>query len=97
MGRKKKCRNLENIQPVLKRSLEEYLPNILEDSEEMYKLKSIIQNDLQEVDRIIFLAYVELRSFTELSKVLGISRSSCFWTIKRIREEIIKRYKERKY
>lgn len=94
MGRKKKCRNLENIQPVLKRALEEYRPDILEDSEDLYKLKSIIQNDLQEVDKIIFLAYVELRSFTELSKVLGISRSSCFWTIKRIREEIIKRYKE---
>ena len=97
MGRKKKCRNLENIQPVLKRALDEYLPNVMTDEEEMYKIKSIIQNDLQEVDRIIFLAYVELRSFTELSKVLGISRSSCFWTIKRIREEIIKRYKERKF
>ena len=94
---KKKCRNLENIQPVLKRSLEEYLPNVMTDEEEMFKLKSIIQNDLQEVDKIIFLAYVELRSFTELSKVLGISRSSCFWTIKRIREEILTRYKERKF
>ena len=94
---KKRCRNLENIQPVLKRALEEYKPSIFRDSEEMFKLKSIIQNDLQEVDKIIFLAYVELRSFTELSKVLGISRSSCFWTIKRIREEIVKRYKERKF
>ena len=91
---KKKCRNLENIQPVLKRALEEYKPDILEDEEDLYKLKSIIQNDLQEVDRIIFLAYVELRSFTELSKVLGISRSSCFWTIKRIREEILARYRK---
>ena len=91
---KKKCRNLENIRTILKKSQEEYLPNVLEDSEEMYKLKSIIQNDLQEVDKIIFLTYVELRSFTELSKVLGISRSSCFWTIKRIREEIITRYRK---
>ena len=94
MGRQKKCRNLEGIKLTLKGALEEYKPDILEDSEDLYKLKSIIQNDLQEVDRIIFLAYVELRSFTELSKVLGISRSSCFWTIKRIREEIIKRYKK---
>ena len=84
---KKKCRNLKNIQPVLKRSLEEYLPNVMTDEEDLYKLKTIV-NSLPEVDRIIFLAYVELRSFTELSKVLGISRSSCFWTIKRIREEI---------
>ena len=88
----KKVRNLEGIRTVLKKSQEEYLPNVLEDSEEIFKLKTIV-NNLPEVDRIIFLAYVELRSFTELSKVLGISRSSCFWTIKRIREEIIKRYK----
>ena len=91
---KKKCRNLKNIQPVLKRSLEEYLPNAMTDEEEMFKLKSIIQNDLQEVEKIIFLAYVELRSFTELSKILGVSRSTCYWIIKSIREKIIKQYKK---
>ena len=84
---KKKCRNLENIQPVLKRALEEYLPNVMEDSEEIYQIKQVVDN-LQEVDRIIFLLYTELRSFTALSTILGISRSSCFWTVKRIREEI---------
>ena len=89
----KKVRNLEGIRTILKKSQEEYLPNVMTDEEEMYKLKTIVDN-LPEVDRIIFLAYVELRSFTELSKVLGISRSSCFWTIKRIREEIIKRYRK---
>ena len=89
----KKVRNLEGIRTILKKSQEEYLPNILEDSEEIFKLKTIV-NNLPEVDRIIFLAYVELRSFTELSKVLGISRSSCFWTIKRIREEIVRKYRK---
>ena len=84
---KKKCRNLENIQPVLKRALEEYKPNLLEDEEEIYRIKQAVDN-LQEVDRIIFLLYTELRSFTALSAILGISRSSCFWTVKRIREEI---------
>ena len=84
---KKKCRNLENIQPVLKRALKEYEPNILEDDEEIYQIKQAVDN-LQEVDRIIFLLYTELRSFTALSAILGISRSSCFWTVKRIREEI---------
>ena len=91
---KKKCRNLEGIKLTLKGALEEYKPDILEDSEDLYKLKSIIQNDLQEVDKIIFLAYVELRSFTELSKVLGVSRSTCYWIIKSIREKIIKQYKK---
>ena len=90
---KKKCRNLEGIKLTLKGALEEYKPDILGDSEDLYKLKSIIQNDLQEVDKIIFLAYVELRSFTELSKVLGVSRSTCYWVVKRIREEILARYR----
>ena len=93
---KKKCRNLENIQPVLKRALEEYEPNILEDDERIYSLKSIIQ-DLPEVEKVIFLAYTELRSFTELSKVLNVSRSTCFWMIRNIREKIVKQYKERKF
>ena len=84
---KKKCRNLENIQPVLKRALEEYYPNVMEDSEKIYQIKQVVDN-LQEVDRIIFLLYTELHSFTALSAILGISRSSCFWTVKRIREEI---------
>ena len=84
---KKKCRNLENIQPVLKRALKEYEPNILEDDERIYQIKQVVDN-LQEVDRIIFLLYTELHSFTALSAILGISRSSCFWTVKRIREEI---------
>ena len=95
MGRKK-CRNLENIQPVLKRALEEYEPNILEDDERIYSLKSIIQN-LPEVEKVIFLAYTELRSFTELSKILNVSRSTCFWLVKGIREKIVRQYKERKF
>ena len=93
---KKKCRNLENIQPVLKRALEEYKPNLLEDDERIYSLKSIIQ-DLPEVEKVIFLAYTELRSFTELSKILNVSRSTCFWMVRNIREKIIKQYKERKF
>ena len=90
---KKKCRNLENIQPVLKRALEEYLPDVMEDSEDLYKLKSIIQ-DLPEIEKIIFLAYTELRSFTELSKILNVSRSTCFWMIRNIRSKILEQYRK---
>ena len=89
MGRKK-CRNLEGIKLTLKGALEEYKPDILGDDERIFQIKQVVDN-LPEVDRIIFLAYVELRSFTELSRALGISRSSCFWTVKRIREEILKK------
>ena len=91
---KKKCRNLEGIKLTLKGALEEYKPDILEDSEDLYKLKSIIQNDLQEVDKIIFLAYVELRSFTELSKILNVSRSTCFWMVRNIRSKILEQYRK---
>ena len=91
---KKKCRNLENIQPVLKRALEEYEPDIMEDDERIFQIKQVVDN-LQEVDRIIFLLYTELRSFTALSAILGISRSSCFWTVKRIREEIKEKLQRR--
>ena len=91
---KKKCRNLENIQPVLKRALEEYEPDIMEDDEKIYQIKQVVDN-LQESDRIIFLLYTELRSFTALSVILGISRSSCFWTVKRIREEIKEKLQRR--
>ena len=89
MGRKK-CRNLEGIKLTLKGALEEYKPDILGDDERIFQIKQVVDN-LPEVDRIIFLAYVELRSFTELSRALGSSRSSCFWTVKRIREEILKK------
>ena len=93
MGRKKKCRNLENIQPVLKRALDEYLPNVMTDEEEMYKLKTIVSN-LPEVEKVIFLAYTELRSFTELSKILNVSRSTCFWMVRNIRAKILEQYRK---
>ena len=90
---KKKCRNLEGIKLTLKGALEEYKPDILEDSEDLFKLKSIIQ-DLPEIEKIIFLAYVELRSFTELSLALGVSRSTCFWIVKDIRRKILEQYRK---
>lgn len=86
MSRKKK-RRVDNLKPVLRKALEEYEPNLLKDEEDVYKLKEVIQ-ELPEVDKIVILLYAELRSFTELGNILGISRSSCYWMIKRIREDI---------
>lgn len=84
---RKKVRQVDNLKPVLRKALEEYEPNILKDEEDIYKVKELLQT-LPEVDRIVFLLYTELRSFTQLSLVLGVSRSSCYWMIKRIREEL---------
>ena len=84
---RKKVRQTDNLKPVLKKALEEYEPNFLKDREEMYELKETLQG-LPEVDKIVMLLYAELHSFTELSKILGVSRSSCYWMVKRIREDI---------
>lgn len=93
MSRKKE-RKVDNIKPVLRKALEEYAPNIMKDSEEAYKLKESLEQ-LSEVDRIVILLYAELRSFTQLSQILGVSRSSCYWMVKRIREELKESLKEK--
>lgn len=93
MSRKKE-RKVDNIKPVLRKALEEYAPNIMKDSEEAYELKESLEQ-LSEVDRIVILLYAELRSFTQLSLILGVSRSSCYWMVKRIREELKESLKEK--
>ena len=40
----KKVRNLEGIRTILKKSQEEYLPNVMTDEEDLYKLKTIVNN-----------------------------------------------------
>lgn len=85
MSRKKE-RNT-NLKPTLKKALEEYETNLMKDTERGYTLKEAVKG-LSEVDRIVLLLYCELQSYTEMSKVLNISRSSCFWAIKRIRGEL---------
>lgn len=84
---KKKERKIDDLKPSLKRALEEYSPNLLKDKEEFYVLKEQLQK-LPEVDRIVFLLYTELQSYAELAKLLGVSKSTCFWQVKRIREEL---------
>ena len=86
---RKKPRTTE-LSTNLKAALEEYKPNLVRDTEEAYKLKEVIDS-LPEVDKIVFLLYTELQSFSQLAKRLGVSRSTCFWTVRRIREDIIKK------
>lgn len=86
MSRKKE-RQVDSLKPFLKKALEEYLPNSLKDREEIYNLKEVVA-ELPEVDRVVFLLYAELQSYSELSKLLGVSKSTCFWQVRRIREEL---------
>lgn len=72
--------------------LDDYRPNdddiFNEDTEEMKKLKHIIYNDLDEVDRRVILLYAELGSLRKLGSILGVSASSAFLKIKTIKKKI---------
>lgn len=51
-------------------------------------IRYIVFNKLCDVDRIIFLLYVELASLREVGKRLGLSHSVIYKEIKRIKEII---------
>ena len=64
-------------------------PDYLHDSEYIYRLKEEYLK-LPSVDKIILNLYNRLGSYKALSGVLGISTSSCFWAVRRIREKLKK-------
>lgn len=71
--------------------LEDYEPDytvFAEDTPEMTALKSIIFNELTEVERRVIVLYAELQSQRELGRKLGISASSAQILVKGIREKI---------
>lgn len=51
-------------------------------------LRYIVFNKLNDVDRIIFLLYVDLASLRQVGKALGLSHSVIYKEIKRIKEVI---------
>lgn len=67
--------------------LEEYAPNELVDDEYFYNLKDII-NNLPETDRAILILYADLQSMDKVAERLGVSKSTIYVNIKRIREQI---------
>ena len=72
-----------------------YSPNddiFNEDDEEVQKLKKIIYNDLDEVDRRILLMYAELGSLRKLAKEIGVSATAAYFRVKQIREKILQLY-----
>lgn len=90
----KKARRTENVPIRIKDFLAEYNYNddiFCPDSEKGRRLKKIV-SELPDVDRIVFLLYTELQSYTEISRILGISRSTAWWEVKRIREKILEEY-----
>lgn len=64
------------------------------DSHKVRILKWIIETKLDDADKIIIKLYAELGSIRELSKMLGISRSSADKQIDRIQAVIRREYED---
>lgn len=74
----------------------EYQPHFdifTEEDNKTYQLKRII-NELNDTDRRIMLMYTELQSQRKLGEALGVSTSTANILVKRIREEIINRWRQ---
>ena len=71
----------------LKKIYEDYEPDALNDTEEMYTLKEVIK-DLSVGDRAIMLLYTDLGSIYKVGELLKIHPTTVYSNIKRIREII---------
>lgn len=79
----------------IKDILEDYSPNndiFTEENPEINKLKNIIYNDLDEVDRRIIIMYAELGSLRKLGKELGVCAATALTKIIEIRKKIYDHY-----
>lgn len=63
-----------------------------EDADRVRAAKWIIDNRLDEADRIIFRLYTDLQSLQRLAEMLHISKSSAGKEIMRIRNRILEEY-----
>lgn len=59
-----------------------------EDDAPSRRIKEIVFNDLDEIDRRLLLLYAEVGSYRELAKIIGVSATSCFLKIKEIKKKI---------
>ena len=92
---------MTDIQNELNINLEDILEEYKEDdsifSEEeprIKKIKRLIYEDLDEVDRRVILLYAELGSLRKLGKALGVSASSAFFKVSDIKNKIKNALKE---
>lgn len=66
-----------------------------EDSPKVARVKWIIENRLDDAEKIIIRLYCELQSMAKVAKLLGIGRSTAAKEIKRLREKVIYEYNNR--
>lgn len=67
---------------------EEYLGDMMTDTEEMYLLKEKIQ-DLDELDRALLIVYADEMSMAKTAKKFGVSPATIHSNIKRIRKILL--------
>lgn len=74
-----------------KNMLEDYAPDddiFSEEDEDINRLKHIVYDELDEVDKRVLLMYAELGTLEKVGKELGVSRASACLKIKQIRQQI---------
>lgn len=73
---------------------DEWEPDVLSDSEEIYNIKDIILHTLDENDRVVFLLYLEYGSMGKVAKLLHVSTTTIYYIIRKVRcqiKEILKK------
>lgn len=78
---------IDNIKTIL----QDYIPQydvFTEDDELITRLKEGVQQ-LSDADRIIFVLYCETGSLREVGKMLGVSHTTVFKCINKIKEQIL--------
>ena len=86
---------MENIS--LKDIYEDYAEDTTifnEEDDKVRKIKHIIFNDLDEVDRRIILLYSEFESLRKLAAELNVSTTTAYYKVKEIKQKIMEKYEE---
>lgn len=66
-----------------------YDDDILCEDDERTRLTKQALWKLSEPDRLLIILYAEIQSLRKLGELLGISRTTAYFAIKRIRQEIV--------
>ena len=66
---------------------EEYLPDILNDTDESLRLKKVI-SELDELDRAILIIYSDTGSMSKTAKLFSVSPATIYSRISKIRQYI---------
>ena len=80
---------------ILAQLQDEIKPDVLIDSEEIYNIKDIILNTLDENDRIVLLLYIEYNSMSKVAKLLHVSTTTIYYLIRKVRSIILSELKKR--